>query len=89
MISRKEIIEKELDLESQGIFDVHIDEPDLDLMIPVTEKFPYIKKGLLKIKNDLQKLFIVNPFIKHINKDVCKTKVIGRENLSKTIDYFL
>ena len=81
MISRKEIIEKELDLESQGIFDVHIDEPDLDLMIPVTEKFPYIKKGLLKIKNDLQKLFIVNPFIKHINKDVCKTKVIGRENL--------
>ena len=81
MVTHKELIKREKEYESQGIFDVHIDEPDLSLMIPVTEKFPYIKKGFLKLKIAFEKAFIVNPFTRHINKKVCKTKVIGKENL--------
>ena len=33
MVTHKELIKREKQYESQGIFDVHIDEPDLSLMI--------------------------------------------------------
>ena len=59
MVTHKELIKREKEYESQGIFDVHIDEPDLSLMIPVTEKFPYIKKGFLKLKIAFEKAGII------------------------------
>ncbi len=85
MLTTKELYEKEKELESKGIFDVHIDEPDLKNVYPVDEKFPYIRKGSLKFKDFFTKLFVIKPFIRYINKKERHTIVKGRENL-KGID---
>lgn len=81
MLSNVEVYKKEKEQEAKGEFNVHIDDPDLSLMIPVTEDFPYIKKGFLKLKIFFERLFVVKPFIRHINKKVCHTTVVGKENL--------
>ena len=51
MGKRAPAIKRMEELESKGEFSTHIDPIHYDLAIPVTEKFPYIKKTLkLKTK---------------------------------------
>lgn len=82
MATRKEIVEKIIENEKNGIFDVHIDPINYDLCIPVTEKFPYVHKTLkLSVKYWWLRTFVVNPYSFYQNQFVMKTKVYGRENL--------
>ena len=61
---------------------LHVDPVNYDICIPVTEKFPYLKKTLkLRIKYWWLEHFIVRPFAFQQNHKVMKTKVYGRENL--------
>lgn len=81
-ISRREVLARIQECESKGIFDEHVDPPNYDIVIPVTEKFHYVPKGFReKTKRFFQKTFIVNPFIRKINKKVVHTIVEGRENI--------
>jgi len=82
MNNRKAVVEKMKELEAKGIFDEHVDPVNYDICIPVTEKFPYLKKTLkLRIKYWWLEHFIVRPFAFQQNHKVMKTKVYGRENL--------
>ena len=82
MGKRAPAIKKMEELESKGEFSTHIDPIHYDLAIPVTEKFPYIKKTLkLKTKYWFLEHFIVRPYSWYQNKFLMKTKVYGRENL--------
>lgn len=82
MGNRKMVVDKMIELEKQGIFDVHIDPINYDICIPVTEKYPYIKKTLkLKIKYWWLEHFVVRPYSWYQNTKIMKTKVYGRGNL--------
>lgn len=81
-MKRIDVLKKEIELEKLGRFDEHIDPIAFDLCIPITEKFPYIKKPLkLKIKYWFLEHFIVRPYSFYQNRFVMHTKVYGRENL--------
>ncbi len=82
MGDRAPVIKKINELEKKGEFSTHIDPIHYESIIPVTEKFPYIKKTLkLKMKFWFLDNFIVKPYSFYENNFVMKTKVYGRENL--------
>lgn len=68
--------------EELGEFDRHTDPVDMSLALPVDENFPYIPKGFTRIKYFLQRVFIVYPFRKKMNREILKTQFFGRENLA-------
>jgi len=80
-MTNKEIIEKCIECEHEGKFDVHTTPINYDIVIPLTADFPYINHGWRKIKVFFQKVFAIKPFVWYENKLVYKTKVEGRENL--------
>ena len=68
-------------LEKEGKFDQDVDGVTYDGAIPVTEDFPFIKKG---IKNSILKyiyLKVLKKYSKIINKELTNLKVVGKENL--------
>lgn len=67
--------------ERLGEFDRHVDPVDMSMALPVDESYPYIPRGFLKIKRELERVFYVNPFRKKANKNILKTEFYGRENL--------
>ncbi len=67
--------------ERLGEFDRHVDPVDESMSLPVDENFPYIPKGVLRLKYALERVFYVNTARKRINRDVLRTEVFGRENL--------
>jgi 1-acyl-sn-glycerol-3-phosphate acyltransferase len=82
MGKRAPVVEIMKELEAKGEFDVHIDPIHYDLVIPVTEKFPYLNKTLkLKTKFFFMENFIVKPYSFYQNNFVMKTRVYGRNNL--------
>ena len=68
--------------ERLGEFDRHVDPVDMSLALPVDESFPYLPKGFLKLKRDVERIFYVAPFRKKANKRILRTQVVGRENLN-------
>lgn len=67
--------------ERLGEFDRHVDPVDMSMSLPVDENYPYLPKGFLKIKRELERVFYVNPFRKKANKTILRTEFCGRENL--------
>ncbi len=74
----KELMEE---YEREGRFNEEVTPPDTSTSLPVTENYPYKRKGFFK-KCDIffKRLFIINPFINKNNK-VLKTEIVGKENL--------
>lgn len=68
--------------ERLGEFDRHIDPVDMSMALPVDENYPYLPKGMLKLKRELERVFYVNPFRKKANKNILHTEFYGRENLN-------
>ncbi len=67
--------------EREGRFNEELTPPDTSSSLPVTEDYPYIRKGALKqIDIFFKRLFIINPFINKNNK-ILQTLVVGKENL--------
>lgn len=79
-MSELDLKQKMQELELIGKFDEHISPIDYDAVIPL-DKFHYIKTFKDKVKIFFQKLFIINPFIRKLNRKTTQTIVFGRENL--------
>lgn len=78
--TNKETLEKISSLESENKLNEHVDAIDMSNLIPVDENYEYFpKKG--RFKRFLQRIFIVNPFMRYTNKKIFHTKVIGKENI--------
>ena len=43
--------------ERLGEFDRHVDPVDMSMALPVDENYPYLPKGMLKLKRDLERIF--------------------------------
>lgn len=80
-MTRQQITAEISECEKLRQFDKHIDPVNYDTVIKVDKNYHYIKKGLEALKYTIENLFIVIPYTFWINKHVCKTKVIGKENL--------
>lgn len=82
MGNRKEVVDRIIANEARGVFDEHVDPINYDICIPVTDKYPYLKKPLkLKAKYWFLDNFGVKPYSFYQNHKIMKTKVYGRENL--------
>ena len=79
--TRLQVLEAIEKYERLGEFDRHVDPVDMSMALPVDESYPYIPKGFLKIKRELERVFYVKPFCKKANKNILKTEFFGRENL--------
>lgn len=77
----EELIKTIEEYEKEGKFNEHTFPIDYSLSVPVTEDFPYIKKGLTRIKYALEEFFLVKPFTFYMNERVLHTKVFGKENI--------
>ena len=76
-----EVIENIKEFEKKGLFSEHVDPINPDLIMPVGDDFPYIKKP---IKLRLKYFFIYNFVVKVFEPRELKRmgyKVVGRENL--------
>jgi len=68
-------------LEKEGKFHQDVDGVSYEGALPVTEDFPFIKKG---IKNSILKCFylkVLKKYSKIVNKELTNLKVVGKENL--------
>ena len=63
-----------------GEFDRHVDPVDYSIVLPVTKDFPYVRRGLDKVKTAFRYRFVVKPFRRKIVRDVIKPEVYGIEN---------
>ena len=80
-MKRQEIIDKQLEYEREGKFNDELFGEDWSDCVPVTEKYPYIRKGFFtRLSIALKRLFIINPFMRKQNK-VLHTQVDGKEHL--------
>lgn len=78
---KKIVNEKILEYEKEKKFNEHLNPVDTSICLPVDENFPFVPKAKsLKLKRFFQNLFIVKPFVNHINRKT-KTKVFGKENI--------
>ena len=81
-MNNREHINKWLEYEKAGIFDLDVNPVDWDDCYPVTEDFPYVQRNIFKrFTNFLKRKFVVAPFCRKINKHERNTIVVGRENL--------
>lgn len=76
-----DILQKIKELEEKGDFHSHLRPVNHAESKPFGTEFPYIPKGLIKIKYALINFFIVRPFRRYQAKIVYKIKVEGAENL--------
>jgi len=79
--TRREVLDDISKAEIRGDYNCHVDPFNEDDAYPVTKDFPFIKKGKIKLVNDLRNQFLVKPFISHQCKKVQHERVFGRENL--------
>ena len=71
----------EEEFEINGQFDQDTDNPTMDGCLPVTEEFPFIRKGFkLWLKHKIC-LSAVKKYSKLINANLSSLKIVGKENL--------
>lgn len=80
-VTRTDVLSSIKDCERQGIFDAHVDPVDYNDVLPIDERFNYIKKGLERYKVLLHNLFVIKPYTWHHNRFVTHTIVKGRRHL--------
>ncbi len=76
-----DVLEKIKLAEQKGDFSCHLDPIDYESSEPVTERFPYKPGFFLNLLYGFRKFYFLNNFIKKLNEEVFKTKVLGSENL--------
>lgn len=69
------------ELEKEGKFDHDVDGVSYEGALPVTEDFPFIKKGFKNLVLRLFYLKLLKKYGKIVNTELTNLKVVGKENL--------